>query len=92
MRFPNFRRPAPGLVRAAYVEVCRELVKRNGAYPSRYTSRTATTVIRQFAAYGEHDVERLKAYALAVLSTYAWLSAGQSEKASEKNETPIALR
>jgi hypothetical protein len=64
--------PPQGIVRAAQLEVCRELVKRNGAYPSSDTRNTATTAIRQFAAYGERDVKRLKAYALAVISTYAW--------------------
>ena len=64
--------PPQGIVRAAQLEVCRELMKRNGAYPSSDTRNTATTAIRQFAAYGERDVKRLKAYALAVISTYAW--------------------
>src|SRR5262249_1734163 len=67
--------PPQGIVRAAQLEVCRELVKRNGAYPSSDIRRTATTAIRQLAASGERDVKRLKAYALAVISTYAWWNA-----------------
>ena len=64
--------PPQGIVRAAQLEVCCELMKRNGAYPSSDTRNTAATAIRQFAAYGERDVKRLKAYALAVVSAYAW--------------------
>ena len=44
------------------------------------------TVIRHFAAHGEQDVQRLKTYALAVLSTYAWWSAGQRDR-REATET-----